>query len=158
MFLRFTTSLVVLIAFSFHAVGGCCVHHAHASEAALSNGSNNGLSNGPSHLQTARLHTASAGGSCCSHSTTHRQHNRVDDEPCKNHEHPHPCCDEGSCFFAVASKVKLPPVSIAASIGTVASVEFSLSLRQAATRAAVDSPFGAGSTDRVRPLLQTWLL
>ncbi len=148
MFLQATTSLVALIAFSIHAVGGCCVHHGHASHDLSGHR--------PNHR-----HVSLPEGLDCSHTMAHN-HAAPDhlhpsgDVPCENHEHPHPCCDEESCIFAVSSKVKLP--AIAVTFGTVAAVDSSLLLGQAAVQAAIDAPAGAGATDLSRPRLQTWLL
>ena len=150
MFMPSTTSLVTLAAFLVHAVWGCCAHHTHASEVPF-----NVVSD---HVKTAASVDHADGHSHCSHGATREHQSVADEQPCENHEHPHQDCDEGSCSFAVSSKVKLPTPTVAATIEIVAPVDSLASILQTATQASLDFPLGASSTGRVRQLLQTWLL
>ena len=150
MFVRPITFWLALAAFLVHAVLGCCAHHLHASEVSLIN------SAGHSHPVASVDHAD--GKACCSHAPPHEHHNPADERPCENHEHPHQDCDEGNCFFAVSSKVKLPISTVLTTIEMVAPVKSSLSNLQTDTQATLDYPLGAGSAGRARQLLQSWLL
>jgi len=151
MFLRSTISLLTLTAFLVHAVWGCCAHHVHAAELPLNDTAEYAHAAATANHDDEHSHS--------SHGATHAQPSVADEKPCQNHEHPHqPSCDDGHCSFAVASKVKLPTTSIVATIEMIVPVDSSLSVVQAASQAALDSPFGARSPDRARQLLQTWLL
>ncbi len=150
MFVRPLSVLLTLAAFFVHVAGGCCVHHAHASDVALSNGSCSGSA------AVTACHAEEA--ACCAVATSDESGNPADQEPCEDHGNPHQLCGEGACSFDGSSKVKLPLIGVAAAMEMVTSVDFSLTLRQTATQASQDSPFGAGSANRAQQLLQTWLL
>ncbi len=93
----------------FHALLGCCYHHTHTHEDAVSHSEQNLGS------EFSKSCFDSLTAACSSHNHTNAMDSNLSHDNSENHEHDHLPCQESSCTYVSSSPIELTTLVIATS-------------------------------------------